>query len=111
MVRRWTPGRKTPESVLASAAYYDWGLTMVVRAADTHFGSYADLAGAKVGHFNDPAVERTLRSLGAAELVPFASEALLFQGLRAGKVPGIVIDSPYVRWRLRRAAGLRAVAV
>jgi len=80
-----------------------------VKADDTRFHSYADLAGARVGHFNDPAVERTLRSLGAAELVPFASEDLLFQGLKSGKVPVIVMDSPYVRWRLSRETGLRTV--
>jgi polar amino acid transport system substrate-binding protein len=109
IVSAWTPSRKMPETVVASAPYYDWVLIMVVKADDTQFHSYADLAGAKVGHFNDPAVERTLRSLGAAELVPFASEDLLFQGLRAGKVPVVVMDSPYVRWRLGREGGLRAV--
>ncbi|MFI5184746.1 MAG: substrate-binding periplasmic protein [Vicinamibacteria bacterium] len=109
VIAAWTPSRKTPEGVVASAPYYDWGLLMVVKSDDTHFHSYADLTGAKVGHFNDPAVERTLRSLGAAELVPFASEDLLFQGLKAGKVPVIVMDSPYVRWRLGRDPGFRAV--
>jgi polar amino acid transport system substrate-binding protein len=109
IIAAWTPSRKTPESVVASAPYYEWGLLMTVKADDTHFHSYADLAGARVGHFNDPAVERTLRSLGASELVPFASEDLLFQGLKAGKVPVIVMDSPYVRWRLARDPGFRAV--
>jgi ABC-type amino acid transport substrate-binding protein len=109
VVSAWTPSRKTPEGVVASAPYFDWGLIMVVKADDAHYRSYADLAGAKVGHFNDPAVERTLRSLGAAELIPFPSEDLLFEGLKTGKVPVIVMDSPYVRWRLGRETGLRAV--
>jgi ABC-type amino acid transport substrate-binding protein len=109
IVAAWTPSRKTPESVAASAPYFEWGLLMTVKADDKHFHSYADLAGAKVGHFDDPSVERTLRSLGASELVPFASEDLLFQGLKAGKVPVIVMDSPYVRWRLARDPGFRSV--
>lgn len=109
IIGAWTPSRKTPDTVAASAPYYDWGLLMTVKADDTQFRSFADLAKAKVGHFNDPAVERTLRSLGAAELVPFPSEDALFQGLKAGKVSVIVMDSPYVRWRLARDKGFRAV--
>jgi ABC-type amino acid transport substrate-binding protein len=106
----WTPSRRTPPAILASAPYYSWGLQLAVRAEDTKVRSFADLAGAPVGHIDDPAIQHTLGSLaGGARLEAYQAETQLFYDLRKGRLRGVVADSPYVRWRVTNDKGFRLV--
>jgi polar amino acid transport system substrate-binding protein len=105
----WTPSPKTPATILASGPYYEWGLLIAVRAEEKKIQSYQDLAGVKVGHYKDPAVERTLRSMGAAQLVAEDDAETLFTDLKQGTLPAIVFDSLYVRWRVANDASFRSV--
>jgi polar amino acid transport system substrate-binding protein len=109
IVGSWTPSRKTPAAIVASTPYYEWGLVIAVRSDNTAVRSYQDLAHVKVGHYRDPAVEVTLRSLGAANLVVRDAPELLFDDLREGAVGAIVFDSVYVRWRVANDKRFRAV--
>lgn len=109
IVGAWTPNPKTPASIVASSPYYTWGLQIAVRADNKKIVSYADLAGARVGHYRDAAAERTVRSLGAAALVSFDSQEVMFEELKSGKLAAVLFDSPYVLWRVARDKELRAV--
>lgn len=109
IIGSWTPSRKTPATILASAPYYEWGLLIAVRADNTAVRSYSDLASVKVGHYKDPSVEVTLRSLGAANRVAMDAPELLFDGLKAGTLAAVVFDSVYVRWRVANDKAFRAV--
>ena len=106
----WTPSRKTPAGVVASEAYYAWGLVICVRGEAAQVRSYRDLPQARlVGHYLDPAVEQTLRSLGAAHTKAYDSEGALFKALREGAVDAVVHDSTYVRWRVNADPAFRIV--
>ena len=103
----WTPSRRTPPDVVASEPYATWGLVVTVRA-DSKVGGYADLArAAVVGHYSDPAVERTLRSLGLAQTRSYDSEGTLFRDLKLGVLDAVVHDSTYARWRVKADPSLR----
>jgi polar amino acid transport system substrate-binding protein len=109
IVGGWTPSPKTPPQIRASSSYLDWGLQVCVRADDKKVRNFTDLAGTRVGHYRDASVERTLRSLQAESLVPYAVQDKMFEDLKAGKLGAVVFDSPYVRWRVARDPSLRAV--
>ena len=106
----WTPSRHTPAAVVASDPYLSWGLVICVRSGDAHVKSYADLAQAKlVGHYSDPAVEQTLRSMGAIRMKSYDNEAILFRDLKSGAIDVLVHDSTYVRWRTNLDPGFSVV--
>jgi ABC-type amino acid transport substrate-binding protein len=99
IVSSWTPSRKTPAGIVASEPYYNWGLVIAV-LGESRVRSYADLASAGlVGYYVDPAVERTVLSLGASHTRVFDSEGVLFNALLDGTLDALVHDSTYVRWR------------
>jgi len=106
----WTPSRKTPPSIVASDPYYTWGLVICVRGDAAKVSSYRDLAQARlVGHYLDPAVEQTLRSLGAAHTKAYDNEGTLFKALNEGAIDALVHDSTYVRWRVNADPALHVV--
>jgi polar amino acid transport system substrate-binding protein len=109
IIGSWTPSRKTPATVVASSPYYEWGLLIAVRSDNSAVRSYADLTRVKVGHYKDPAIELTLRSLGAANLVARDAPELLFDDLQQGTLAAVVFDSVYVRWRVASDKRFRAV--
>jgi ABC-type amino acid transport substrate-binding protein len=109
IVGAWTPNPKTPAEIAATAPYYNWGLQIAVRADNQKVKSYADLAGARIGHYRDAAAERTVRSLAAGSLASFDSQEVMFDELKAGKLAAVLFDSPYVLWRVARDKELRAV--
>lgn len=105
----WTPSRKTPPAVVASEPYYHWGLVIAVREGSKVKG-FADLAAASlVGHYADPAVEQTLRSLASVKTKAYTSEGALFRDLKAGAVEAVIHDSTFARWRVNAEPGLRIV--
>ncbi len=97
----WTASPRTPSGVVASEPYWEWGLQLAVRADDEGIGSFADLDGKKVGHYRDPAVERSLLALSRGQSAMLASDSPddLFLKLAAKSIDAVVFDSPYVRWR------------
>jgi ABC-type amino acid transport substrate-binding protein len=105
----WTPSRKTPPEVVVSESYYSWGLVIAVRKG-SKVKSLSDLPTAgTVGHYADPAVEQTLRSLGTAHTKSYNSEGLLFRDLREGAIEAVVHDSTYARWRVNAEPTLAIV--
>lgn len=109
IVSSWTPSRKTPPEVVSSDPYYAWGLVIAVRSGST-VKSLADLTSAgTVGHYADPAVEQTLRSLASVRTRSYDSEGALFRDLREGKIDAVVHDSTYARWRVNAEPTLRIV--
>lgn len=96
-VSAWTPNRKTPKTVLATEAYFNWGLLIAVRADNERIRMFGDLKGKIVGHYRDAAAERTVRALGAGTLVPYVAQEALFEDLKARKRTGVLFDSLYVR--------------
>lgn len=109
IIGSWTPGPKTPPAIAASAPYLEWGLLIAVRSDNKRIHDYADLAGATVGHYRDPAAERTVRSLRAGKLVPYDDAEALFDDLKAAKLTAVLFDSVYVRWRVGNDRTFRAV--
>ncbi len=109
IVGAWTPSRKTPATIRASASYYGWGLLIATRAGDKRVREYGDLARLRTGHYRDPASEQTLRSLGAANLVPMDDAELLFEELGKGGIDALVFDSLYVRWRVANDKAFQVV--
>jgi polar amino acid transport system substrate-binding protein len=109
IMNAWVPSSKTPAAVAHSTPYYDWGLLVAVNAQDTRIKSFADLAGKIVGHFGDPSVDRSARSLQAGRLVPFEDSDQLFQALAARKLDAVVEDSSYARWRAAHDPAFRVV--
>lgn len=105
----WTPGRQTPPEIVATDAYYEWGLLLAARADDASLRTLADLEHASVGHFQSQVVERTLRSVGAQSLRVYDKQETLFDDLKAGKIRAILYDSPYVRWRVARDKSFKTV--
>jgi ABC-type amino acid transport substrate-binding protein len=106
----WTPSRKTPPEVVASEPYLTWGLVICIRGEEQRVRGLADLAAlGAVGHYRDPAVEQTLRSLGAPNMKAFDSEFVLFRALQKGELEAVVHDSTFARWRVNKDPGLRLV--
>lgn len=105
----WTPSRKTPPTVLASEPYYSWGLVIAVHQG-SKVKAFADLdSAAVVGHYADPAVEQTLRSLGSVKTKAYTSEGALFRDLKAGALEAVIHDSTFARWRVNADPSLRIV--
>lgn len=109
ILNAWTPSPKTPRTILASAPYYEWGLLIAARAGDGKIQSFRDLRGRKVGHYRDPAVERSLLAFEQVELFARDAPEVLFEELQAGVLDAVVFDSPYVRWRVAQDASFRVV--
>lgn len=109
ILNAWIPNSKTPPGIVASSAYYDWGLLVAVRARDMRIKSYRELAGMKVGYFRDLVVDRSVRNLGAAQLIPLDDSDQLFDELGGGGIDAAVEDSTYVRWRVAHDNTFRAV--
>lgn len=105
----WTPSASTPDTILASTSYCDWGLVIVVRADDARVRGPADLEGLRVGHLRDPAVQAALRAMGGGQFLEFDDVVPALDALKAGAYDAVIYDSFYVRWRLRRDRGLRMV--
>jgi ABC-type amino acid transport substrate-binding protein len=109
LINGWQPNSRTPAGIVASSPYFEWGLLIVVRAANTTIRSYRDLAGTRVGYYSDRIVDRTVQGLGAGSLVPLEDSDRLFQELAAGRVDALVEDSTYVRWRVAHDSSFRVV--
>jgi ABC-type amino acid transport substrate-binding protein len=109
ILNAWLLNPKTPPGIAASAPYYAWGLVVVVNAGDDRIRSFADLAGKIVGHFADPIVDRSARSLGASRLVGFEDSDQLFDALAGRKLDAAVEDSTYARWRAAHDPAFRIV--
>jgi len=109
----WTPSERTSKEIVASIPYYDWGLVVAVRSDDARVRTLADLAGLKIGHIPDPAVEGALRELdrglGVRAVLVRDNGSLLFDDLKAGLIDALIFDSPYVRWRVSRDRSFRVV--
>lgn len=109
ILNAWTPSPKTPRTIRASAPYYEWGLLLAVRAGDDAIHSFRDLRGRRLGHYRDPAVERSLRAFEQVELVARDAPERLFDELGARALDAVVFDSPYVRWRVGQDAAFKVV--
>jgi polar amino acid transport system substrate-binding protein len=106
----WTPTPQTNQEIVASVPYYRWGLLVAVRSDDGSLRSLRDLEGKKVGHFNDPAVEKGLEALAFGlklEFVAGGNTEVLFEQLKAGFLDAMIYDSLGVRWRVARDRRLR----
>ena len=107
----WTPNPQTPEAVVASIPYYDWGLMVAVRA-DSPVHRLSDLEGLRVGHIPDPAVKAPLRAMLAslkAEFVELQDGDALFDQVANGALDAMLFDSMYVRRRARHDPGFRII--
>lgn len=109
IINAWLPNSKTPPDIVASSPYYRWGLVVAVRAKDTRIQSYRDVRGARVGYFRDQVVDRSVRTLGARQLVPLDDSDQLFDQLADGSIDAAVEDSTYVRWRVAHDSSFRVV--
>ena len=109
IVNAWVPNSKTPPGIVASSPYYDWGLVVAIRARDMRIKSYRDLGGMKVGYFRDLLVDRSVRNIGAAQLIPLDDSDQLFDELAEGRIDAAVEDSTYVRWRVAHDSSYRVV--
>lgn len=109
IVSAWTPTPETPKAIVASAPYQEWGLMVVVRKEDSRLQAVADLDGAIVGHYRDPAVEKPLQALGHGTFQVADSSAALFRQLKAGTVDAVIFDSLYVSWLVSRDPSLRVI--
>ncbi len=105
----WTPRPSTPDGIVASERYWEWGLVFVVRAAESRFAKPADLAEARLGYSPDPVTERALRAMGIDRLVAHRSSTAVFDALAAGKLDAAIDDSTYVHWRIARDPAFRIV--
>ena len=109
----WTPHEHTPKGIAASIPYYEWGLLVAVRADDSRIRSIPDLAGLRVGHIPDPAVQRALsemgKGLGTRAAVIRDNGDLLFDDLESRTIDALIFDSLYVRWRVSRDRSFRVV--
>lgn len=105
----WTPSASTPETILSSVSYCDWGLVLVVRADEARVRGLGDLEGLRVGHLRDPAVLPALRAMGGGQFVAFDDADAAFAALKAGDYDAVIYDSFYVRWLTARDRGLRAI--
>jgi polar amino acid transport system substrate-binding protein len=113
ILNAWTPSAKTPDAIVASEPYYEWGLLLAARADDASIRSVADLADKRIGHVSDPSVLPALRALGAgigAKLVVVDQGGEeLFARVGRGELDAVVFDSAFVRWRVGREPTFRVV--
>ena len=100
LMNAWAPSDRTPEAIVPSSAYYEWGLEVAIRADQVGIRSYRDLAGKRVGHFKDRVVSRGVQGLAASTLVALEDSDQLFEELAKGGFDAVVEDSTYVRWRV-----------
>jgi polar amino acid transport system substrate-binding protein len=99
LVNAWVPNSRTPAAIVA-VPYCDWGLVVAVRADNRTIESYKDLEGRTVGHFADPAVQRSVDTLHARKALPFEDSDQLFDALGAGTLEAAIEDSTYALWRV-----------
>lgn len=107
----WTPNPRTPDAIVASIPYYDWGLMAGVRA-DSPVRTLADLEGRRVGHIPDPSVEAPLAAMLTslkAQFVEIKDGDALFDQVANGSLDALLFDSMYVRWRARHDPHFRIV--
>ncbi len=107
----WTPNPRTPETIVASIPYYDWGLMTAVRA-NSPVRTLADLEGLRVGHIPDPSVEAPLSAMLVslkAQFVEIKDGDALFDQVADGSLDAMLFDSMYVRWRARHDPQFRIV--
>ncbi len=113
ILNAWTPSARTPDAIVATEPYYEWGLLVAARAADASIRSVGDLADKRIGHVSDPSVLPALRALGSgigAKLVVVDQGGEeLFARVGRGELDAIVFDSAFVRWRVGREAAFRVV--
>ena len=107
----WTPNPTTPETIVASIPYYEWGLMAGVRS-DSPVRTLADLEGRRVGHIPDPSVAAPLRAMLSslkAQFVELKDGDALFDQVADGSLDAMLFDSMYVRWRARHDPRFRIV--
>jgi len=109
LIGSWTPSVETPETIVATTPYCDWGLLLGVRSDDASIRSYADLDGKRVGHVQDPAVERSLKAMGRGRFVAMSGEMRLLGALEARDLDAVMFDSVFARWRAAHDPSLRVV--
>ncbi len=78
-----------PATIVYSPSYCDWGLVVVMRAAD------------------DPSVKRSLFALGVGSFEVRTTVPQLFSDLMAGRFDAVVYDSLHVHWREARQHDVR----
>lgn len=105
----WAPTSRTPQDVVATAPYYEWGLLVAARADDPSIRSFQDVAGKTLGYFEHPITERTASTLGARRLVPLDDSDELFKALAERRVDVVIEDSTYVRWRVANDPQFHAI--
>jgi polar amino acid transport system substrate-binding protein len=108
LISGWTPRVTTPDEIVASAPYLEWGLLVAVRAEDP-IRSAADLEDRRVGHYDDPVVTRALAALGRGRFKTYGSVSAMFADLETGALDAVIFDSVHVRWRVAHDPSLRAV--
>jgi ABC-type amino acid transport substrate-binding protein len=108
LVNAWVPNSRTPPGIVA-IPYCEWGLVVAVRADNRTIQSYQDLEGTTVGHFNDPAVQRSVDTLRARKTIPFEDSDQLFDALGAGTLDAAIEDSTYAVWRVAHDPSFRVV--
>jgi ABC-type amino acid transport substrate-binding protein len=113
ILNAWTPSSRTPEGIVATTPYHQWGLLVAARTADESVRTLADLADGRIGHVSDPSVLPALRALsagvGARLTVVDQGGEELFKRLGRGGLDAIVFDSAFVRWRVARDGAFRVV--
>jgi ABC-type amino acid transport substrate-binding protein len=113
ILNAWTPSARTSDAIVATEAYYEWGLLVAARSADSTIRSVGDLADKRIGHVTDPSVLPALRALGAglgAKLVVVDQGGEeLFARLGRSELGAIVFDSAFVRWRVGGDGRFRVV--
>jgi polar amino acid transport system substrate-binding protein len=113
ILNAWTPSARTPETIVATTPYHQWGLLVAARTADNSIRALADLADRRIGHVSDPSVLPALRALaagvGARLAVVDQGGEELFSRLGRGEIDAIAFDSAFVRWRVARDGAFRMV--
>lgn len=113
ILNAWTPSRTTPETILATDAYYGWGLLIVARSDDRSIRTVSDLGGRRLAHISDPTVLAAVRamadSVGAQRVIVDQGGEEMFRQLGNRDIDALVFDSAYVRWRVARDPAFRIV--
>jgi ABC-type amino acid transport substrate-binding protein len=109
IIGSWTPSEKTPEAIVATEPYLHWGLLMAVHSDDRTIASYADLEGKRVGHIQDPAVEKGLRAVGRGRFIAMEGELPLIEAFRVRVLDAVILDSVFIRWLAAHDPSLRIV--
>jgi len=111
ILNAWTPSPSTPDTILATDAYYAWGLLVAIRADETSIRSLPDLSGRRLGHVSDPTVLVAVRamsdSVGAQRVVIDQGGDEMFRRLGRRELDAVIFDSAYVRWRVARDRAFR----